>query len=202
MSTVKKNVGRPRDETIRVRILQTAVTILIRQGYRATTMNEIALQARVGKQTLYRWWKNRAELLMETLLNYAEMNVDAADQDDGQTLLKSFLLRTFELVQRDSGMILKSLVAESITNKDFARVFFDTFIRKRQQMLTKILREHLTIRPEEPDRVAILVDVIFGTMWYRIIFGHGPLDEKLASDLADLVEAFAGKARFAGWPPE
>lgn len=187
MSTGKTmKAGRPRDEAIRVRILETAVTVLKRRGYRQATMNEIALKSRVGKQTLYRWWKNRAELLMEALLYNAEEYVDARGPGDEAPSLLSFILRVFNAVNRDAGVILRSLVAEGIADKRFLNIFFTAFIARRQETLSGLIREHSALPDVDPASVDALVDIIFGAMWYRLIFGHRPLDEKLASFLSNL----------------
>ncbi len=188
MSTKKTlKPGRPRDETIRIRILETAVTILVRRGYRQATMNDIALRARVGKQTLYRWWKNRAELLMEALLYYAEENVDARGAE-GEEALENFFKRLFGSVTKDSGVILKSLVAEAIADKKFSHVFFNTFIAKRQQTLATMICEHSSLTADDAVTVNALVDIIFGAMWYRVIFEHRPLDDTLAAFLSKVVK--------------
>lgn len=194
MSTQKtKNPGRPRDEAIRIRILQTAVAVLIQKGYHQATMNEIALQSQVGKQTLYRWWKNRAELLMEALLYYAGENIDTPILNKKKPALKHFLMSTFTSINNDTGVILKSLAAESIADREFSRMFFNTFIAKRQEVLSKIIREYLSIPGGSRDLINTLVDIIFGAMWYRLIFEHRPLDEKLAANLADTVQRFKQK---------
>jgi AcrR family transcriptional regulator len=189
MSTKKSgSPGRPRDEAIRIRILRTAVAILIKRGYRQATMNEIALRAGVGKQTLYRWWKNRAGLLMEALLYFAEENVDAAVEGYTGPALERFLKRTFSSISNETGVILKTLAAESIADKKFARVFFNAFIAKRQQVLAQTIRQELSIPEGRQDTIDTLVDIIFGAMWYRTIFGHRPLDETLATELSDIVD--------------
>lgn len=182
-----KNQGRPRDESVRIRILKAAVNILIRRGYRQATMNEIALQARVGKQTLYRWWANRAELLMEALLHFAEENVDMHRGSRKGSELKEFLCNVYSSINRHTGAILRSLIAESIASRKFARIFFNTFIAKRQRVLAEIIRRHSSIPEKEQDRTNALVDMIFGALWYRIIFEHRPLDKRLAADISELV---------------
>ncbi len=196
MSTIKsRKAGRPRDESIRARILDTAMGILAKRGYRHATMNEIALRARVGKQTLYRWWRNRAELLMEALLYSAEEKVDAYEDPVAASTLEGFLARVFQVINRDSGVLLKSMVAEGIADRKFCGVFFNTFIAKRQKTLAGLIRGHASFGDKDAETVNALVDVIFGAMWYRMIFEHRPLDGALASFLADLV---AGSGPGAG----
>jgi hypothetical protein len=91
------------------------------------------------------------------------------------------------LINTDSGVILRFLVAEGIADNKFSLIFFNTFIVKRQQTLSMLIREHSLFSDEDIDTVNALVDIIFGAMWYRLIFEHRPLDEKLAVFLTDLV---------------
>jgi AcrR family transcriptional regulator len=180
--SINKQPGRPRDEATRIRILRSAVAILSKQGYRNATMNAIALKSGAGKQTLYRWWKNRAELLMEALVFNAEEHVDA--QND--TSVESFLKNTFALVNANCGEILRSLVAEGIADKNLFHTFFNAFITKRQEALRTIIRKKSSVTGRDTETADTLIDIIFGAMWYRIIFKHRPLDDKLAVQLASI----------------
>ena len=190
MSTKKSVIrGRPRDESVRMRILTTAVTILIREGLSVATMNEIALRAQVGKQTLYRWWRNRAELLMEAL----QYNAGSADSS-GKPLqpdvpLKTFLEKTFIAVNKSYGVILKSLIAESMADREFFKVFLNQFILKRQEALMCVIRRECDGEEFEEDYVNTEIDMIFGAMWYRLLFEHRPLDEKFAESLSSIITA-------------
>ena len=39
----------------------------------------------------------------------------------------------------------------------------------------------------------LVVDLVWGTMWYRILSGHAPVDERLAEELADAVVRLLGR---------
>ncbi len=58
--------GDPSDprERKRLRIIAAATELFIRQGYRKTSMNEVALAAGVAKGTLYLYVKTKAELMV------------------------------------------------------------------------------------------------------------------------------------------
>lgn len=59
--------GRPRSEDARVAVLQAVDDLLVEVGYTAMTMKGIAERAGVGRQTVYRWWATKAEILMEAV---------------------------------------------------------------------------------------------------------------------------------------
>ena len=52
--------GRPRSEHSHEAILDAVLQLLEDEGYGALTIEGVARQAGVGKQTIYRWWKCRA----------------------------------------------------------------------------------------------------------------------------------------------
>lgn len=179
--------GRPRSETIRRRILQTTVRLMIEKGYKEATMKNIALSAKVGKQTLYRWWHNRADLLMEALLYYAEENVDTAQSESDRHGLKAFLSAIFQSITKETGTVLRGLIAESIVDEKFASSFFKGFIQQRQERLEDEIKKLQKTKEPDDQKIGIAVDIIFGTMWYRLIFRHRPLDKALADELASMV---------------
>jgi AcrR family transcriptional regulator len=57
--------GRPRSERARVAVLHAVDDLLVEVGYAAMTMKGIAERAGVGRQTVYRWWSTKAEVLFE-----------------------------------------------------------------------------------------------------------------------------------------
>ena len=57
--------GRPRSALAREAVLHAADDLLVEVGYEALTMKGIAERARVGRQTVYRWWTSKAEILFE-----------------------------------------------------------------------------------------------------------------------------------------
>jgi AcrR family transcriptional regulator len=54
------------------RILDAAATLLVRWGYRKTTIDDVAREAGVGKGTIYLHWKDKNELFRAALLREQE----------------------------------------------------------------------------------------------------------------------------------
>ncbi|WP_068784327.1 TetR/AcrR family transcriptional regulator [Paenibacillus phocaensis] len=64
--------GRPRSEQARAAVLNAADDLLVEVGYAAMTMKSIAEKAGVSRQTVYRWWSHKAEILFEASVADAE----------------------------------------------------------------------------------------------------------------------------------
>ena len=56
--------GRPRSEKARKAVIQSTLTLLKRVGFNELTIEAVAARAGVGKATVYRWWPNKAELVI------------------------------------------------------------------------------------------------------------------------------------------
>ncbi|WP_367124740.1 TetR/AcrR family transcriptional regulator [Streptomyces phytohabitans] len=78
MIQVKGRGGRPRSEQARDAVLHAVDDLLVEVGYAALTMKGIAERAGVGRQTVYRWWSTKAEILFEACVDDAEEELAVA----------------------------------------------------------------------------------------------------------------------------
>src|ERR1700691_5841278 len=60
-----------RSDRARVAVLHAADDLLVERGYAGVTIEGIAARAGVAKQTIYRWWPSKFEILMDTFLEDA-----------------------------------------------------------------------------------------------------------------------------------
>lgn len=68
--------GRPRSEQAHQRILEATSRLLSHTSYDSITVERIAAEAEVGKQTIYRWWPNKASVVLEAILSgYADLQL-------------------------------------------------------------------------------------------------------------------------------
>ena len=57
-----------RNEQARVAVLHAADDLLAERGFAGVTIEGIATRAGVAKQTIYRWWPSKVEVLLDTLI--------------------------------------------------------------------------------------------------------------------------------------
>jgi len=95
-------------------VLHAVDDMLIEDGYAAMTMKGIAERAGVGRQTVYRWWSTKAEILMEASEADARSELRSPEQSDPARELSSYLmlLRTF-LATSPAGVAYRALVGEA-----------------------------------------------------------------------------------------
>ena len=132
-------LGRPRSEETRQAILEAAIAILKESGYSAVTIEAIAARAKVGKQTIYRWWSSKGAVVLEAAIAKATIEVPLSRHRSMRENLRDFLENTFNSVNEWSMPIMKGLMAEAQLDPVFAQQFKDIFIAARRNSLRQIL---------------------------------------------------------------
>lgn len=185
-------LGRPRSEETHQAILDAALNLLKEGDYRAVTIEAIAARAKVGKQTIYRWWPSKAAIILEAGVAKAASEVPAPQHDYLRENLREFLERTFSSVNEWSRPVMTSLMAEAQLDPIFANQFREIFIKARRNSLRQILKLGIANGelPASTD-LDFLMDVLFGVLWYRMLLRQNPLDQQLIEQLLQLVNAMA-----------
>lgn len=173
--------GRPRDDTATLGLLDAARDLVIAQGYRAVTIDAIAAQAGVARQTLYRRWSSKAELVLDAFFESAgAMAVEGSGS--GQGRLTAFLEILFRNLERD-GPAIRSLIASAQEDAGFLAIFRERFTRPRAEMVRQLLGEVTSAAPVALDTA---IDALHGAFWYRLLQDE-PLDARFAAALAAFV---------------
>jgi len=185
--------GRPRSETARRAVLDAALVLCQSDGYQALTMKGIAETAGVGRQTVYRWWPAKQDVLIDALRDLGLRKAEHLDPETGHTLrdVRTLLDATFTLTTALTGNALVGLMAEAQHDPELSRRLQATVIGPRRQALRLLLARGVA-RGEFSDAQAPLdlaVDFAFGTMWYRLISHHAPVDTELAEQITGALAA-------------
>jgi AcrR family transcriptional regulator len=186
--------GRPRSEEARQAILRAAFEIATESGYGALTIEGIAARAGVGKQTIYRWWPTKADVLLEAGAAKAALRVPLDDHGSYAADLRAFLTASYKMGNdRALADLLRALMAEAQLDEAFGERFRSAFLGRRRDALQTIVdraRERGDL-PEHPSP-AVALDIVFGTIWYRVLATRKRLDKGLVDDLVDLLTGSPG----------
>ena len=178
--------GRPRSEQTRQKILAAAIDELQEHGYGALTIEGIAARAGAGKQTIYRWWPSKADVVLDAMLDRAAADIAVPDRGSLDRDLDAFLMATFR--QRGQRPVLIGLMAEALLDPVFHDQFRDRFLFGRRGALRGVFERAATRGELAPEvDVELLLDVVFGVLWYRLMLDHAPLTEAAGRELAALV---------------
>ncbi|MFE3942709.1 TetR/AcrR family transcriptional regulator [Streptomyces sp. NPDC059118] len=113
--------GRPRSESARVAVLHAVDDLLVEVGYAALTMKGIAERAGVGRQTVYRWWSNKAEVLYEASAIDARHELSVPGSGDPREDVRAYLDALVAFLSRShAGAAYRALMGEAQHDADVA----------------------------------------------------------------------------------
>lgn len=183
--------GRKRSEESKQAILAAAGELVNDIGYARLSIEGIAARARTGKQTIYRWWPTKADVLLDALTAKADLHVPIPDEGNYAADLRAFLSATFTLGREPHVIdVLRALMAEAQINAAFGDRFRTAFLHRRRDALGTILdraRARGDLPPAPPP--GTIADIVFGVVWYRLLATGEPLDQRLVDDLVTTLTA-------------
>lgn len=184
----KMRVGRPRSEKSQEAILNATHDLLNENGGAGLTIEAIARRAKVGKPTIYRWWPTLADIVLEAVLQQADIEIIVPSHDSFRETLRQFLRQSMKSIVDGSGAHLRFLMAQAQKDEEFRERFRENFVAKRRAVLSAVFQQGvergLIAAGQNMD---LLFDIVFGAMWYRLLTGHAPMDDSFADELTDVV---------------
>lgn len=179
-TTLRRSRGRPRSVDCDQAILDAALAALCDEGYGAMSVEGVAARAGVGKATVYRRWRNKAQILVEALRRHACCDVPLVDTGD----VRADLLVMLRAVQRSmkgvDGRIMAAFVAERSRHPELNEEFERAFVADRRRHVRKILVAAVR-RGDLPAHtdVELLADVGPALLWHRMTMRRAPLSRDL-----------------------
>jgi AcrR family transcriptional regulator len=173
--------GRKRSEESRLAILTAALELTSENGYAGLTIDGIAARSGSGKQTIYRWWPSKDDVLLEALATKVDLQVPTLDEGSYPADLRAFLMASLAVGRRQPVIdVLRALMARAQIDDEFRQRFRASFLQRRRDALAVIIDRAQT-RGDLPPRPSpgTVADIIFGVIWYRILASPRPFDNQL-----------------------
>jgi AcrR family transcriptional regulator len=103
--------GRPRDPSRDGVIRKAILRLLAEVGYGALTMDAVASQAGVGKATIYRRWRTKEDLVVDTIAGLEHQVIDSPDTGTLEGDLKSLMHSLVEIINGPLGAATLALLS-------------------------------------------------------------------------------------------
>src|SRR3954470_5771234 len=103
-----------RSELARLAVLAAADDLLVERGFAGVTIEGIAARAGVAKQTIYRWWPSKVDVLLEAFTEDMAEHLTPEDHGDLGTDLRTHLANLAEfLTDSDPGAVFRALTGQA-----------------------------------------------------------------------------------------
>ncbi|WP_230202827.1 TetR/AcrR family transcriptional regulator [Parafrankia discariae] len=176
--------GRPRSERARAAVLEATLALAGEVGPAGLSMEAIARRAGVSKETLYRWWPSKTEVILDAMVERGQLGIPLPDSGSLPDDVHAFLRSTIDALDGTTALLLRAVAAAAATDQAVAHDVRDRFLITRRAALETLL-DRAVARGEIPDEYTTqLVDFVYGSLWYRLIFDVGPLDHRWADKTA------------------
>lgn len=180
--TELKSRGRQRSSESEEAILTATLQLLKEKPLRDITVEAIASKAGVGKMTIYKWWPSKAYVALDAFLKTMNKMVVIPDTGEAERDLVELLGSIMSFYSSPTGRIFGQFLAESQTDREFAALFLERFMRPRREVVGVVLDRAMK-RGEIDDTLdrELVLDFMFGPMVLRLMIGHGPLNKAAAN---------------------
>ena len=195
--------GRPRSETARQAILDATNTLLETTTVRELTIEAIARQAGVGKTTIYRWWPSKTAVVIDAFFDSIVPRTSFPPAERVSEALSQQVARLIEQYRGRYGRIVAELIAEGQADPDVLADFRERYLLRRRTAARDLIEQGKSTGELHPDLDSdLMCDLIYGSIYYRLLVGHLPLDEAFAEALPKQVLAALQRAGSYSSPPD
>jgi len=165
-------------------VLASAYAIMAGLGLAAASIDAIARHSKVSKMTVYKWWPSREALLIDAFLHQARTILPLGSEGTALERIRDHAMRYVEALAGDFGKVQLAVVSECIANTGSAAIFSERYLAQRREAIASAIaagRADGSVAATDPPHD--LYDRIYGTLFYRYLFGFGALSRDHARDL-------------------
>jgi AcrR family transcriptional regulator len=176
-----------RNENARRAILKASLAVSRRSGFAVATIEAIAKQAGVGKQTIYRWWPSKAAVVLEALNEEIGPALDFPDTGDLAADLREQMVGLVRLLRTEKLTVFPELVGAAQSDPAMAAAINEVIIGPREAACRSRLeraQEQGQLRGDVD--VQDVVELLYGPLYYRMFLRNRPVTLKQVRDILAL----------------
>src|SRR5262245_11588570 len=174
-----------RSEAARQAVLDAADDLLVERGFAGVTMEGIAQRAGVAKQTIYRWWPSKVDVLLEAFTEDMAEHLFPPDHGTVGEDLRAHLHRlALFLTESDPGAVLRALAAQPQHDPSLAGRLRTDYLDEQRES-ARGPRRRAVERGELPAGldVDLALDELVGPIYSRVLVTGEPVPREFTDHL-------------------
>ncbi|MBI4858553.1 MAG: TetR/AcrR family transcriptional regulator [Acetobacterium woodii] len=174
---MEKKTGRPRSEETRKSVISAAYELLLENGFKAVTVDGIALRSGVSKATIYKWWPNKAAVVLDAFFEITEIMLQVPDTGSVKEDLFIQVNSLASFLTSDKGRVITEFIGEGQFDKNIAQEYRKRYFVPRR-LISKEIIDRGIIRGElrKDIDIDLVIDLIFAPLFYRLLITDKPLE--------------------------
>jgi AcrR family transcriptional regulator len=180
--------GRPRDPS-RDSVIRAAILRLLADvGYGALTMDAVASEAGVGKATIYRRWRTKQDLVVDTISDLNRVEAMAPDTGSLEGDLRAIMRQMVAMITGPTGAATLSLLSTIPHQPALAQAFQEGPLAVWRQSFDDIwarAEQRGEIRPGLAN--SVIAETTSALLVQRWLLTGRPVDEAFADEVLETV---------------
>ncbi|MDF2921496.1 MAG: TetR family transcriptional regulator [Paenibacillaceae bacterium] len=172
-------------------ILSASYDLLLEHGFEAVTAEKIAERAGVSKATIYKWWPNKAAVVVDGFLSAATARLPLPDTGSTYHDVLQHATNLARFLSSREGKIIKELIGQGQFDSGLAEAYRTRYFQPRRLEARHLLERGID-RGELKQNVdmELSLDLIYGPIFYRLVILGDELDDPYIENL--VAYSFAG----------
>lgn len=170
-----------RSEHSRQAILQSTMKLIDERepdsvSVQQLSIERIAREAGVSKTTIYRWWPNKAAVIIDTFLENHILATPIREDLPAIDALREHVVSLAAVYDGHEGRLMAQLIAECqydpATLEEFKKHFWYPRRREVSRLVTRAIDEGAIRSDYDPSEIA---DRLYSPIYFRLLFQEGSL---------------------------
>jgi len=188
VTVVARGPGRPRSEKARKAVIRSTLALLKRTGFHELSVEAVAAHAGVGKATVYRWWANKGELVIDAFVSAVEKELRFPSAGPVLQSIHVQMRRWAVIFRSPLGQIVAAVIGAGQSEPEILEAFRSHWVEPRRVEARRLLGQAITIgeiRADlDPDTV---LDLLYGPLYIRLLLKHAALNEEFVDTVFEIV---------------
>ncbi|PWU55485.1 TetR family transcriptional regulator [Micromonospora globispora] len=188
-----------RSESSRKSVLQATIDLLGETppgpvSLQKLSIERIARQAGVSKMTIYRWWPNKAALVIDSFIENHIAQTPLSKEGRAVDALRAHLVSLTKVYAGPEGRLVAQLLGECQFEPATLDAFKEHFWRGRQEAVAELIERAKAegdLREDVPSNT--IADLLYAPIYFRLLLQTGELD--VDSTLTHVEAVLRGIAR-------
>jgi AcrR family transcriptional regulator len=157
-------------------------------AFAQVTAEAIAERAGTSKATLYRWWPNKAAVVIEAFRQAIAPELPLLDTGSLREDLTAQVRNFARVLSGRGGRMLRSFIVAARSDPDVAATFRSIWSDPRRREARKMLRQKQARGQLRKDAdLDLVLDSLYGPLYYQFLVKNAPPSQKYAEALVGLV---------------
>ncbi len=182
--------GRPYGETAHshAAIMDAVYDLLQEKSVRGLALDEIAKRAKVGRPTLYKWWPSKAALIFAMFHERIAGEPDPLETGTVEQAIRSKVRHLIGQFNGLFGKVMADLIAEGQSEPEVLQELYKQHIsHRRAATVADVERGKASGEFGGETDPELLIDAIFGPIYFRLLMRQAPLTEHYGEELVTQV---------------